>query len=189
MSGGFRWQSVHHREHVMPYKNKQVVCLCCEYILWHFTSPPLRSIFSSGRQLCQTVEDLLTLTGSDEAVQADVFLFALGETASLTLSWLILGPGLSQCQCLYLPLHTLSLQEGHACNYWCILHSGCSWGSRLQCPLTHEMLQCVLWTKSVRRRYVYIFATVDTQASSKAWLGFWVWIRPHPCYPTSTSKT
>lgn len=94
-----------------------------------FTSPPLHSWFSSCRQLCQAVKELLTLTGSDEAVQADVFLFALGETASLTLSWLILGLGLSQRQCLYLLLHTLSLQEGHACNYGCILQSGCSWGS------------------------------------------------------------
>lgn len=33
----------------------------------------------------------MTLTGSDEAAQADVFLLALGETASLTLSQLILG--------------------------------------------------------------------------------------------------
>ena len=117
-------------EHVLPYKNKQLVHLYrVEYIFWRFTSPALRSCFSISRQLCQTVEELLTLTGSDEAVQADVFLFALGETASLTLSWLILGLGLSQRQCLYLPLHTLSLQEGHAYNYGCILQSGCSWGS------------------------------------------------------------
>lgn len=102
-----------------------------EYVLWHFTSSS-----RSGRQLCQTAEELLTLTRCDEAARADVFVFALGETASLTLSRLILGPGLSQRQCLYLPLHTLPLREGHACNYRRILHSGCSWGSNSQHPLT-----------------------------------------------------
>lgn len=129
------------REHVLPYKNKQMVRLCCEYIFWHFISPPLHSWFSSSRQLCQAVKELLTLTGSDEAVQADVFLFALGETASLTLSWLILGLGLSQRQCLYLLLHTLSLQEGHACNYGCILQSGCSWGSCAYLSV-HSLIRC-----------------------------------------------
>lgn len=84
-----------------------ILLLWIYFLTFHFSSPPrLRSRFSSSRQLCQTAEELLTLTGSDEAVQADVFLFALGETASLTLSWLILGLGLSQRQCLYLPLHT-----------------------------------------------------------------------------------
>lgn len=98
-------------------KNKWSVC--CEYTFWHGCAPPRRCAFGSSRQLCQTVGELLTLTGSDEAAQADVFLFALGETASLTLSRLILGPGLSQCWCLYLPLCTLSLRGG--------VGGGCLW--------------------------------------------------------------
>lgn len=83
----------------------------------------------------------MTLTGSDEAMQADVFLFALGETPSLTFSWLILGLGLSQSQCLYLPLHTLSLQEGRACNYVYIGQSGCSWGSCAYLSV-HSSIRC-----------------------------------------------
>lgn len=100
-----------------------IVNILSDISLLLISSSLLISWFSSSRQLCQTVKELLTLTGSDEAVQADVFLFALGETASLTLSWLILGLGLSQRQCLYLPLHTLSLEDGHACNYGCVLKS------------------------------------------------------------------
>lgn len=87
--------TVHSPQNTWCHIKKQAACLYCEDTFWHFTSPSLRSLFSSSRQLCQTVEELLTLTGSDKATQADVFLFALGETASLTLSWLILGPGLS----------------------------------------------------------------------------------------------
>lgn len=110
----------------------QLVCLSCEYISWRLASPPSLPLHSTvGRQLRQTLEELLTLTGSDEAVQADVFLFALGQTASLTLSWLILELGLSQRQCLCLSLHMLSLQEGRACNYPSTLLLGFSLGVML----------------------------------------------------------
>lgn len=52
-------------------------------------------------------------------------LFALGENGILDLvAANFRAPAYRSSQCLYLPLHTLPLREGRACNYLSILHSG-----------------------------------------------------------------
>lgn len=89
---------------------KKTSVLC---VLWIAFLTWLRWAFSSSRQLCQTVGELLTLTGSDEAAQADVFLLALGETASLTLSQLILGPRLiTALMFVSSIMHTIIMEAG-----------------------------------------------------------------------------
>lgn len=91
-------------------------------------------------------------------------LFALGENGILDLvAANFRAPAYRSSQCLYLPLHTLPLREGRACNYLSILHSGLALGVGPAAAGVWRIMSAYIHI------YIYIeiyLPTSDTQSSA-----------------------